>query len=107
MCGIVFTNNLNIVNNIKKKILAHTSYRGPDLNKFIIKNQLFFGFNYLSITGTYKGSPQPFERNGNVLLFNGEIYNYKSLKNKLLKHNVKFKTNGDTEVLAACLEVWD
>ena len=49
MCGIVFTNNLNIVNNIKKKILAHTSYRGPDLNKFIIKNQLFFGFNYLSI----------------------------------------------------------
>lgn len=106
MCGIIFTNDLHNVKNFKQKVLAHTSYRGPDLNKFLIKNKFFFGFNYLSITGKFKGSPQPFERNENLLIFNGEIFNYKSLKKSLIKRHVKFKTDSDTEVLAACLEYY-
>ncbi len=104
MCGIEFSNDLSKIYPLRNKIIKNTKYRGPDQSNHIIKEKLFFGFNYLSITGSHKGSPQPFLRNGNILIFNGEIYNYISLKKKLLKKNIKFKTDGDTEVLAACLE---
>ena len=106
MCGIDFSNDLAKIYPIKKKIIDSTNYRGPDLSNYIIKEKLFFGFNYLSITGTHKGSPQPFERNGNILIFNGEIYNFNILKKNLEKKKIKFKTDGDTEVLSACLEYY-
>jgi len=106
MCGIDFSNDLAKIYPIKKKIIDSTNYRGPDLSNYIIKEKLFFGFNYLSITGTHKGSPQPFERNGNILIFNGEIYNFNILKKNLKKKKIKFKTDGDTEVLSACLEYY-
>tara|TARA_A100001011_G_scaffold335050_1_gene363750 strand:+ start:2373 stop:4061 length:1689 start_codon:yes stop_codon:yes gene_type:complete len=106
MCGIEFSNDLSKIYPLKTKIINSTNYRGPDQSNFIIKEKLFFGFNYLSITGSFKGSPQPFLRNGNILIFNGEIYNYLLLKKELLKKNIKFKTDGDTEVLSACLEYY-
>ncbi len=106
MCGIDFSNDFPKLYPLRFNIVKDTKYRGPDLSKNIVKENLFFGFNYLSITGTHKGSPQPFIRNNNILIFNGEIYNFSLLKDNLLKKKIQFKTDGDTEVLAACLEYY-
>ena len=87
MCGIVFTNS-DLKSQNYKKIVEYTKYRGPDLQNSFKYKQLFFGFNYLSITGTLKGSPQPFIKDKCVLIFNGEIFNYKILKKELMKKGV-------------------
>ena len=53
----------------------------------------------LSIIDTSNKSNQPFcDKFDNALSFNGEIYNYLELKNKL-KQKINFTTTGDTEVL--------
>ena len=50
---------------------------------------------------------QPFETDTNIMLFNGEIYNYKEIKNELISKNYKFKTESDTEVLIKAFEEYD
>ena len=39
------------------------------------------------------------QNNGNIITFNGEIYNYKEIKKILIEKGIKFYTNSDTEVL--------
>ena len=41
-----------------------------------------------------------------VLSYNGEIYNFKDLKNILIQKGYKFKSSGDTEVLIASWDYW-
>ena len=43
---------------------------------------------------------------GDVLVYNGEIYNFKKLRQKLEQQGLKFRTGGDTEVLMRALEKW-
>ena len=76
--------------------------RGPDANGSFLNNSLskkvLLLHTRLNIIDLNERSNQPFEDNGLVLIFNGEIYNYVELRNKL-KDKYNFKTNSDTEVL--------
>ena len=104
MCGIngIIAKRINDVDvaNIKKMntILDH---RGPDASGVWSNEQVAFGHTRLSIIDIDERSNQPFIKNGLVIVFNGEIYNYKNLKKKLPK--TKWITNSDTEVV---LELW-
>ena len=53
-------------------------------------------------------SKQPFSLNNEdyVITYNGEIYNYKEVKNFLLKKNIKFKSSSDTEVILQSYIYW-
>ncbi len=77
--------------------------RGPNHCDYILSkktNNLVLIHSRLSIIDLGSGSNQPFKNNiGDVLSFNGEIYNYKEIKKKLENRNIDFKTLGDTEVL--------
>lgn len=77
------------------KSLAH---RGPDDQDFYCRDNVNLGYRRLSIIDV-KNSFQPLynEEKSIVLLFNGEIYNYKELREKLSKH--KFTTDGDGETI--------
>ena len=79
MCGILFTNKhiINLQKNIK-----YLKNRGPDYtNKFTIHNYNFIHV-LLSMTGKdYTIQPFIYENNNIVILFNGEIYNYKDFGN--------------------------
>ena len=82
-----------------KKGTEEIRYRGPDDQKILSDENFCFGFNRLSIIDL-KAENQPYYTNDKsvVMMCNGEIYNYKYLKNLILK-GYKFKTNTDVEVI--------
>ena len=96
MCGILIS---NINTYLFKKGLDLQSFRGPDGNKNLRFDNVSLGFNYLSITGKKKEYWQPYKLKNLVLLFNGEIYNYKELNKKIIKINKNFKSDSDTKTL--------
>ncbi len=105
MCGIFgFWLNRKITDNEKKKAikcLKTFSYRGPDFSDYYVNKEgtLFLGHNRLSILDLHNRSNQPMKFDGNVIVYNGEIYNFIELKEILIKKGVKFQTHSDTEVL--------
>ena len=102
MCGIFGIQTPNKRVNIKKicsianKTLNH---RGPDDQNIWFNSQTGLSHNRLSIVDV-KNAQQPMvSLNGRyVLIYNGEIVNFKELQKNYLP-NVKFKTKSDTEVL--------
>ena len=99
MCGIagIFSNNYK--NKLRlKKILENTKHRGPDHSGVWSDFHIAIGNNRLKVVDYDEKSNQPFKSsNGKfIVVFNGEIYNFKKLKNKF---NLKTKTDSDTEVL--------
>ncbi|HWB94969.1 MAG TPA: asparagine synthase (glutamine-hydrolyzing), partial [Puia sp.] len=63
-------------------------------------------FNRLAIIDLDARSNQPFEDQRYTLLFNGEIYNYRGLKQELQGYGDTFRTSSDTEVLFCALRRW-
>ena len=75
--------------------------RGPDQAGIFTDNQIALGHKRLSIIDTSSAAQQPFtDKSGKfTLVFNGEIYNYQSLKTALLAKGHTFISSSDTEVL--------
>jgi asparagine synthase (glutamine-hydrolysing) len=106
MCGIVgIIKKTGLISQIEsdsvQKALKAQSHRGPDASSFWADQKVILGHNRLSIIDLSTSANQPFHRNdlGLVIIFNGEIYNYKVVKDELLKLGASFKTSSDTEVL--------
>ncbi len=72
--------------------------RGPDNQSHYSNQNIYFGHTRLKVLDPSDQANQPFIKDDSVLIFNGEIYNYKELREKYL-NNVVFITNSDTEVL--------
>ncbi len=104
MCGIAGyygEGNKKILISMLKKI----KHRGPDGDGIYVDNNIGLGNVRLSIVDL-KGGKQPiFNEDRNiVVVFNGEIYNHKSLKKDLIQKGHKFRTRCDTEVLVHLYE---
>ena len=101
MCGFVgyINKEKNKETNIKKMndLIVH---RGPDDEGYYMDENIALGFRRLSIIDLNTGS-QPIynDDKSKVIVFNGEIYNYRELKEELIKKDYKFKTKTDTEVI--------
>jgi len=97
MCGI---NGFNFLDKNKiQKMMSLTENRGPDAKGIFETEKMTLGHNRLSIIDLSKEANQPLTDDYLTIIFNGEIYNYKNLKEKLILKGVKFKTNSDTEVI--------
>ncbi len=85
---------------------AAMHHRGSDDEGIFIKNNVALGHKRLSIIDLSKAGHQPMLSHDNALavVFNGEIYNYRKLKNELKDY--PFKTNTDTEVIIAAYLKW-
>ena len=57
----------------------------------------FVGHTRLSILDISAGSSQPFRRRDRTLVYNGEIYNFRALRNDLKRQGTAFGTEGDTD----------
>lgn len=86
---------------ILERMTTTLTHRGPDDVGFYIDGQLGFGFRRLSIIDLSPLGHQPMESNdGNiVVIFNGEIYNFRELRDELEKRGHRFKSKSDTEVI--------
>ena len=102
MCGICgFTGektekNSEILTNMMNRII----HRGPDSAGQFIDDGISLGFRRLSIIDLDYGSQPMKDVEGDVVVvFNGEIYNYKELRKELIEKGYSFQNNSDTECL--------
>lgn len=101
VCGILKIGNKKMhVSNIEK-MTCTISHRGPDEYGYYKDDTCHLGHRRLSVLDL-TGSHQPMKSRcaRYVLSYNGEIYNFRELREKLILHGLTFKTQGDTEVLA-------
>ncbi len=108
MCGIVgFTNKIQNADEVIENMMEAIRHRGPDSGGKHIDSGIALGFRRLSIIDLSTGS-QPLynEDRSLVLTFNGEIYNYRSLREELINAGHCFSTNTDSEVLLHGYEEW-
>jgi asparagine synthase (glutamine-hydrolysing) len=99
MCGILGFSGRDKNKKKLKESLSRLSNRGPDDQGIYENDNIFLAHTRLSIIDLSMGK-QPMISNCNryIIVFNGEIYNYKKLKSK---YKYKYKTQSDTEVLLA------
>ncbi|SET06508.1 asparagine synthase (glutamine-hydrolyzing) [Anaerobranca gottschalkii] len=104
MCGInglyYFNQQTGDINNLIRKMAEKMIHRGPDSDGFYVDKGVALGFRRLSIIDI-EGANQPlYSENGKIkLLCNGEIYNFKELRQKLIKKGHVFSTKGDAETI--------
>ena len=107
MCGIAgYISTKKPDKKILKSMTDRIAHRGPDAEGFYLDDVCALGHRRLSIIDLTTGN-QPIynEDKSLVIIFNGEIYNYKDLK-KELGDKYKYKTSSDTEVLLHGYEEW-
>ena len=109
MCGI--TGIIDLQNNIIKedlvKMTDRIKHRGPDSFGYYLDSFIGLGHRRLSIIDLSDAGKQPmYNEDGTiVIVFNGEIYNFKKLKTQLIKKH-EFNSKTDTEVLIHGYEEW-
>lgn len=101
MCG--FTGYVNKDKN-KNKVIKEMSktiiHRGPDMEGYYVDDDIALGFRRLSFQDVKNGSQPMYNSDKSlVIVYNGEVYNFKELKADLIKLGYKFSNNSDTEVI--------
>ena len=111
MCGISgYWDITKEFNKEKLKNIVHIMneqirHRGPDEEGMYQKNSFCMGMRRLSIIDLQGGSQPVFnEDHSIVVVYNGEIYNYKRIRKELIERGHIFATNADTEVITHAFE---
>ena len=111
MCGI----NGLLYNDIHRRVSedglnrmrAEQTHRGPDDYGVWTSGNVGLAFNRLAIIDLSGGhQPMATEDESACLVFNGEIYNFRALRQELVSHGHVFRTNSDTEVLLRSWQQW-
>jgi asparagine synthase (glutamine-hydrolysing) len=122
MCGfagiVTWDNRHRVHRDVLERMSARIAHRGPDGQGLWINHdeeataerpQVGLVHRRLAILDPDPRSNQPFtDGRGNWLVFNGEIYNFRELRQELssLRPNYAWRTTGDTEVLLLAYDVW-
>src|SRR5688572_6364113 len=81
------------------------AHRGPDAYGYFLENNVALGHRRLSIIDLLGGAQPLFNEDGSVVVvFNGEIYNYRDLTPPLIARGHRFKTRSDTETIVHAYE---
>lgn len=108
MCGFCgFTGQLVDREEVLRQMTEKITHRGPDSDGYFLDDGIAMGFRRLSIIDLEAGhQPLYNEDKTLVLTFNGEIYNYRILREQLLAAGHVFSTMSDSEVLLHGFEEW-
>ena len=103
MCGICLlyhTDGASAQNQDIDRMVKALYHRGPDDQNSLLRGNVALGHTRLSIVDIKGGAQPMLSQDGRyAITFNGEIYNYQLLKNKLEKDKVEFSGHSDTEVI--------
>jgi asparagine synthase (glutamine-hydrolysing) len=111
MCGIagIWSFDEPVDEEELKRLTALLVHRGPDDNGTkLINQQLGLGHTRLSIIDLSARGHQPMRdcATGNVIAYNGEMYNYRELRDELASHGHEFQSESDTEVFLKAYAQW-
>lgn len=108
MCGICGIATVEVGRReIAEKMLVEINHRGQDERGLWEDPWLTLGHNRLSIIDLSSSGRQPMVKGDWIIVFNGEIYNYKELREELRGyHGQVFQTETDTEVILAAWDIW-
>src|SRR3954454_18043122 len=109
MCGICGKLSFEPGKRVSKDLLLDMAgtiaHRGPDDEGYYLDQELGLGFRRLSIIDLNTGHQPISNEDGSVwIVFNGEIYNFKELRDQLESKGHIFKTKTDTEVIVHLYE---
>lgn len=107
MCGITGIIGQNFDHRHLGSMMRRIAHRGPDGQGHWTNGPISFGHLRLKIIDLSERAAQPMicPSTGNVLVFNGEIYNYRELRAELATQ-YSFQSDSDSEVLLASYTVW-
>jgi len=111
MCGICgqfnYSKNEPVDRDLLNKMAETIKHRGPDDEGYYISGSFGIGFRRLSIIDLIGGHQPMSDAKGNTwVAFNGEIYNFKELRQDLTAHGHVFLSQSDTEVLVHGYNQW-
>lgn len=106
IAGIIQNSSFPLDTGIIRRMTNAMAHRGPDADGFYHEGNVSLGHRRLSIIDLSTSANQPFfDASGRyVIIFNGEMYNFREVKNQIPDY--PFKTSGDTEVLLAAFAKW-
>ncbi|MBZ0186345.1 MAG: asparagine synthase (glutamine-hydrolyzing), partial [Candidatus Obscuribacterales bacterium] len=111
MCGIAGYLNLNgrsydpAGSNYLPAMMKSITHRGPDENGSIIVGPAALSMTRLAIIDLKTGQQPIFNEDESIcIVFNGEIYNFEELRDRLLANGHQFRTGSDTEVIVHLYE---
>ncbi len=105
ICGMIGKNREK--EQILERMMQVIKHRGPDGSGAYVSREAALGFQRLSIIDLEQGMQPMYNETGSkVLVFNGEIYNYKLLREELQERGHRFRNTSDSEVLLHGYEEW-
>ena len=107
ICGVIGIERSEIGEAITRRMMEALWHRGPDEDGLLAAPSAALGMRRLSIIDLPGGHQPVFNETGNVgVVFNGEIYNFRQLRQTLEGRGHAFRTNSDTEVIVHAYEEW-
>ncbi len=111
MCGIAGIVQLR-GREVERPIIARMTdalrHRGPDAGGVHVEGNVALGSRRLSVIDTSEAANQPFANQSRtaIVAYNGEIYNFRLLRQELEAEGHSFRTRSDTEVLLRSWQAW-
>jgi asparagine synthase (glutamine-hydrolysing) len=111
MCGIagvVRFDGQPVTSGVLRAMAAAVAHRGPDGDGVWVHDNVGFGHRRLAILDLTDQAAQPMQSHDglSVLVYNGEVYNFKELRSELETEGCRFRSTGDTEVVLQALCQW-
>ena len=109
MCGIVGffdKNSIDTKKNIVTEMLLQLNHRGPDDSGYYIKDDIVLGHKRLSIQDLSHLGHQPMVYENLSMVYNGEVYNFNEIRDKLKVLGYSFESTSDTEVILKSFNEW-
>jgi len=107
ICGAIGVESKDTGEAMVRQMMAAMVHRGPDEEGILIAAGIAAGTRRLSIIDLPGGSQPVWNKTGTLaVLFNGEIYNFRELREELESAGHEFRTRSDTEVIVQAYEAW-
>ena len=108
ICGYINIDNEPVADNeILRRMARAIAHRGPDDEGFYIKGNAALGHKRLSIIDLKSGGqPMSDDTGALIIIYNGEVYNFRELKAELIDLGCNFHTHSDTEVVLNAYRKW-